>query len=102
MSRGLWLWEAPYLVFDEVWRLREAQALTDWWYRVVCLNKTNTLGLGAWEAQPLTKLGDRVVRLDKQTLWGREPGGSEVGSLDVWRSLDVWMFGCLKLWFVVG
>ena len=26
MSRGLWLWEAPYVVFYEVWRPREVQA----------------------------------------------------------------------------
>ena len=36
----------------------------------------------------------------KQKNWGREPGGSEVGSLDIWilgaRKLEVWMFGCLE------
>ena len=44
------------------------------------------------------------VPLNKQTLWGREPGGSEVGSLDVWISevgrLDVGMSGCLEVWLV--
>ena len=38
--------------------------------------------------------------LNKQTLWGREPGGSEVGSLDVWMfgclEFESWKFGCLE------
>ena len=31
MSRGLWLWEAPSVVFDEVWRPQEVQPLTKLW-----------------------------------------------------------------------
>ena len=47
MSRGLWLWEARSVVFYEAWNLQEVQALTDWVYRVVRLNKTDTLGSDA-------------------------------------------------------
>ena len=45
MSRGLWLWEAPFVVFHEVWRLREVPPLTKLWGRVGLLKKTNTPGL---------------------------------------------------------
>ena len=51
-------------------------------------------------------IGTGWVPLNKQTLWGREPGGSEVGSLDVWmfgvRKLEVWMFASLSSLFSLG
>ena len=44
MCRGLWPWEAPSIVFYDVWRLQEVHILTAWWYRFGPLNETNTLG----------------------------------------------------------
>ena len=40
MSRGLWPWEAPSIVFYEVWRLQEVQALTALRPRVGPLKET--------------------------------------------------------------
>ena len=30
MCRGSWLWEAPFVVFYEIWRLREAQIVVSY------------------------------------------------------------------------
>ena len=57
-------------------------------------------------------IGTGWVPLNKQTLGGREPGGSEVGSLDVlvfgarklevWMFGEVWMLGCWDVWMFGG
>ena len=44
MYRGLWPWEAPSVVFYEVWRPQEVQALTALTGEVGPLNKPNTPG----------------------------------------------------------
>ena len=71
MSRGLWLWEAPYVVFYEVWRPREVRPLTN-------LNQPCIPGGSAKRKQTLEdrELGGGEVQASNQPSRPKVPGGS--------------------------
>ena len=68
MSGGSWPWEAPSIVFYDVWSLQEVQILTAWWDRVGPLKET----LDSGESEGSVSGGSKRSRF-----YGLErPGGS--------------------------
>ena len=70
MSRGLWLWEAPSVVFYEVWRPQEVQPLTKLRDRVGPSKEPKILGLGTLEIEAWSFGGLEVTNVSNIVVVG--------------------------------